>query len=79
MRVGVTGRVFGKIDKDGPLNVRATADTFVGSEIDLFLDWRISSDVNAHLRYGIFLPGDAMPSGQDDPRHFLYVGLGYAF
>ncbi len=79
IRVGVTGRVFAKIDKDAPLNVSPTADTFVGSEIDLFLDWRISSDVNAHLRYGIFLPGDAMPSGQDDPRHFLYVGLGYAF
>jgi hypothetical protein len=78
-RVGVSGLLFAKIDEDAPLNVRTTADTFVGGEIDLYLDWRLASDVNAHVRYGLFLPGDAMPADEDDPRHFVYAGLSYAF
>jgi hypothetical protein len=79
VRVGVSGFLFAKIDEDAPLNINTTASTFLGGEIDLFLDWRITSDLNAHVRYGVFLPGDAIPSGEDDPRHFLYAGLGYAF
>ena len=79
VRAGVSGFLFAKIDEDAPLNINTTASTFLGGEIDLFLDWRITSDLNAHVRYGVFLPGNAIPSGEDDPRHFLYAGLGYAF
>ena len=36
--------------------------------------------VNTAVRfYGLFLPGDAIPGCQDDPRHFVYAGVTYAF
>ena len=39
----------------------------------------IMTDVNLNFRYGVFLPGDAMPSGLDDARHFVYGGISYSF
>lgn len=79
MRVGVSGFVFAKLQSDAPLNVHTTTDNFVGGEIDVFVDWRLTSDLGANLRYGVFLPGDAMPDEEDDPRHFFYAGVTYAF
>ena len=79
MRLGVNGFLFAKIDSAAPLNVHTTDDTFVGGEIDLAFDWQITSDFSTSLRYGLFLPGDAMPDGEDKPRHFLYAGVMYEF
>jgi hypothetical protein len=79
LRLGVNGFLFFKIDKDAPLNVRTSSETFIGGEIDFAVDWRITSDLSATLRYGLFLPGDAIPGCQDDPRHFAYAGVTYAF
>jgi hypothetical protein len=79
LRYGVSGFLFAKVDKDAPINVRTQANTFVGGEIDFYVDWRITSDISASLRYGVFLPGDAMPDGEDDARHFIYGGVTYAF
>lgn len=78
-RIGLDGFLFFKIDENAPLNVPTTNDGFVGGEIDLSIDWRITSDVTASVRYGLFLPGDAMPATQDDIRQFLWVGVTYAF
>jgi hypothetical protein len=75
LRVGVDGFVFTKIDQGAPLSVATQAESFVGSEVDLYADWQIFSDVVASVRYGVFFPGEAMPDGQDDPRHFLYTGV----
>ena len=61
------------------MNVTTTDDSFIGGEIDVGLDWRFTSDLSLILRYGVFLPGEAMPSGQDDPRHFFFTGVTYAF
>ncbi len=79
LRAGAAGFLFFKLDSEAPLNVVTVDETFVGGEIDVFLDWRITADLSANVRYGLFLPGDAMPPGQDDPRHFFYVGVNYAF
>lgn len=80
LRVGVDGFVFMKIDEDAPISARTDrGENFVGGEIDLFLSWRILSDLMFDVRYGLFLPGDAMPSGEDDPRQFIYLGVTYAF
>ncbi len=54
-------------------------EQFVGGEIDFLIDWRITSDLNVDFRYGIFIPGEAMPDGEDDPRHFFYIGMTYGF
>lgn len=81
LRTGVDGFLFTKIDKNAPLSIATTpGEQFLGGEIDLFLDWRLTSDLNATLRYGVFLPNtDAFPRALDNPRHFLYLGVTYAF
>jgi hypothetical protein len=79
MRLGVNGFVFSKIDDEAPINVGTEDDTFVGGEIDFYLDWRIKSDLFFNTRYGFFIPGEAMPEGEDDVRHFFYTGITYAF
>ncbi|MBI1849393.1 MAG: alginate export family protein [Planctomycetes bacterium] len=79
MRAGVNGYVLDKLSHDAPISVATTNDRFVGFESDFFVDWQLTSDVSIEARYGIFLPGDAIPSAQDDVRQFLYMGLSYAF
>lgn len=79
-RVGVDGFLFAKIDADAPISaLTVRGESFVGGEVDLFLAWNIFSDLQFNVRYGLFLPGDAMPDGEDDPRQFVYVGMTYAF
>jgi len=79
LRAGVTGFLFAKADQDAPTSFPTTRETFIGGEIDVFVDWRITSDIRATLRYGVFFPADALPAGQDDPRHFVYGGVTYEF
>lgn len=66
----------------------ATSDTsdtiangggLVGSEWDVFLNWRITSDLVGTLRYGMFHPGSAYDGGDKTPRDFLYSGLLVSF
>jgi hypothetical protein len=78
LRTGLAGLLFFKIESNAPLNVPSTDETFFGGEVDVFADWRIASDVSMNVRYGVFFPGDAACC-PDDPRHFFYVGINYAF
>lgn len=78
MQVSLSGFVFAKYDDNAPISVPTVfGESFVGSEIDLMLDWTLTSDLNLLLQYGIFLPGDAM--ADSDPLHFFYVGFSYGF
>ncbi len=79
LRVGFAGFLFTKLDEKSAINVPTIDHTFVGGEVDFSIDWRITSDFSTTFRYGLFLPGDAMPSQQDDYRHFGYLGVTYAF
>ncbi|MGD9692557.1 MAG: alginate export family protein [Phycisphaerales bacterium] len=80
LRLGLDGFIFLKADADAPISVPTMmGDSFVGGELDLLVEWRLLSDVTAILRYGVFFPGEAMPVGADDVRHFLYAGVTYAF
>jgi hypothetical protein len=46
----------------------------------VLLDWRISSDLNLNIRYGIFLPNTSVFfPGEGGARDFFYSGLTYAF
>lgn len=49
----------------------------VGRELDLFLRWRIFSDVGMSLHAGRFWPGDAY--ADDDPRDFFGASVTYSF
>jgi len=51
--------------------------TSIGNEVDIFLEWRIFSDLSWTIRYGHFFPGAAY-----DDRHgrdFFYTGLNFSF
>jgi hypothetical protein len=78
LRTGAAGYLFFKIDSDAALNIPSKDGTFLGGEIDVFVDWRVASDVSMNVRYGVFVPGEAACC-PDDPRHFFYVGFNYAF
>ena len=49
----------------------------VGRELDLFLRWRVFSDVGMALHFGRFWPGDAY--ADDDPRDFAGASVTYSF
>ncbi len=78
MQVSLSGFVFAKYDDNAPISVPTVAgESFIGGEVDLMLDWTLTSDLNLLVQYGIFLPGDAMANS--DPLHFFYVGFSYGF
>lgn len=80
LRLGVDAYLLHKLNADAPVNFTTVpGERFLGGELDFFLDWQIASDVSLDVRYGVFVPSDAMPDGNDDVRHFLYAGLNYAF
>ncbi|MCX5682564.1 MAG: alginate export family protein [Planctomycetota bacterium] len=77
--VGLDYYFLFKANDDGPTSdFRAVNDaTSVGNEVDIFLEWRIFSDLSWTIRYAHFFPGAAY-----DDRHgrdFLYTGLNFSF
>jgi Alginate export len=78
MQVSLSGFVFAKYDDNAPNSVPTVlGESFIGSEIDLMIDWKLTSDLDLIAQYGIFLPGDAI--ADSDPLHFFYVGFSYGF
>ena len=70
--------VFNKFDSDAPIDEETVeGEGFLGVEPDLFVNWQVVEDVTVAVRYGVFFPGDAFE--QSDPRHFVFLGLTYAF
>jgi hypothetical protein len=70
---------YRKDEKSAPISdPRATEDDAdIGLELDLFLRWRIASDVGLSVNFGSFMPGDAYLD--DDTRNFFSAGLTYSF
>jgi hypothetical protein len=85
LQVGLDLFVFSKFDSDAPISEPTDDSGFLGWETDLFANWQITSDLSLALRYGCFVPGDAMgdvPNGQSTSssvRHFFYSGLTLGF
>lgn len=80
LRLGVDGYLYVKIDDEAG----ATVDTvrgegFVGGAVDVFARWRLGPAIDLDVRYGVFVPGDAIPDEHDDLHHLIYVGVSYAF
>jgi len=76
--VGLDLFSFFKLDSDAPISVPTEAGkSYVGLEVDLLLEWQVTSDLALDARYGVFLPGDAFPTSGS--LHFFYAGLSYGF
>lgn len=78
LQIGTDLFFFAKLDSNAPIDESTTDDQFLGVEPDLYLNWQIASDVTLALRYGAFIPGDAIVA-DDKIRQFLYAGVTFAF
>ena len=78
LQVGSNVFIFAKTESRAPIGEETNDGSYLGTEIDLFLNWQISSDLSVPLRYGVFFPGDAI-AVDHDPRHFLYTAIVLAF
>jgi hypothetical protein len=79
LRLLVDGYAFVKLDPSAPISVPTDHHRYAGTELDLGVDWALVSDVTLNLRAGLFLPGSAMPTGENGLRKFLYGSVTYVF
>ena len=79
LEVGAFGYLYRKDEADAPISDSRSflQDVDVGKEVDLFLRWRVASDVGISINYGRFMPGDAYAEQQD--RDFISAGMTYSF
>ena len=78
LQVGADVFVFSKLLGEAPIDEPTNNDRFLGVECDLYLTWQISSDVTFALRYGGFIPGNAIESDKGY-RNLFFAGVTYAF
>jgi hypothetical protein len=78
LQVGADFFVFGKVDRNAPIDEGTLEGRYLGVEPDIFLNWQITSDVTLALRYGVFFPNsDVVVSSES--RQFFFAGLTFAF
>ncbi len=83
LQVGSNVYSFNKLNRNAPIDEDTSDRSHLGFEVDLFVNWQITSDVSWAMRYGVFVPGPAIGgsiTGNDgNPRHFFYSGLTLSF
>jgi hypothetical protein len=87
LQVGADLFVYNKMDSDAPSTEITDDDAYLGTELDLFANWQITSDFSWSVRYGVFFPGEAIAGssfggtapGESNARHFVYTGVTLAF
>ncbi|MBU0639729.1 MAG: alginate export family protein [Planctomycetes bacterium] len=52
-------------------------DSYVGWEMDYFVNWRFASDLSWTTRWGVFFPGKAYTDRET--RHFVFTGITWSF
>lgn len=72
---------YSKNDRDGGISdpQALLSDEDVGRGIDLYLGWRLASDVAFLLQYGQFDPGDSYAIATNDSTRTIYSNLTYSF
>ncbi len=73
LQVGIDGYLFRKFTHGAIDEPTSAEDTFLGGEIDLFINYRITSDLALSARYGIFFPGEAITSTHHARQFFLFA------
>ena len=83
LQVGTNLFVFAKLNPDAPIDEDTKDDRYLGFEADFYANWQITSDVSFAMRYGFFVPGDAIGGAitpnDGNARHFFYSGLTLGF
>lgn len=78
LQIGADVFVFGKFDEAAPIEEPTFARTFLGVETDVYMNYRVTSDLGLSVRYGAFVPGSAI-GGERDTRHFLLFSVTLSF
>lgn len=74
LQLGVDLLVLNKLDPDGAIDEATSDDRYLGFETDIFLNYRLTSDLAFTGRYGVFFPGTAIETSKDT-RHFVFLGV----
>lgn len=77
-QVGIDLFLFNKVDSDAPIDEFTTDERFLGFEADVYLNWRLTSDLAFAARYGAFFPGEAI-GGTKATRQFVFLGVTLSF
>lgn len=78
MQVGADFFLLSKMDGRAPIDEPTSRDRFLGPEVDLYVNYRITSDLAVSARYGVFFPSAAIQS-EKDTRHFVFLGMTLSF
>lgn len=78
LQVGIDGFLFTKFERRGPIDEPTSANPWLGSEVDLYANWRLTSDLALNLRYGAFFPGAAITTSRNT-RHFVLISATLSF
>lgn len=77
-QVGLDLLIDNKFDTAGPIEESTYNDRYLGAEIDLSINYRITSDFALTTRYGVFFPGEAI-AGPKAARQFIFTGFTLSF
>lgn len=78
LQVGADFLVYNKFDESGGSDEATTNKMFLGTELDLFGNWRVTSDLAFNVRYGVFFPDEGI-AGAKAARHFVLLGFTLSF
>jgi hypothetical protein len=77
LQIGADFFLFQKFAAAAPIDEPTTRGTYLGWEPDVFLNWRLASDITLAFRYGAFMPSSHVIS--NDTRQFFFGGITFAF
>jgi len=77
--VGADLFIYHKQKSEGAISDSLSTEpsSFVGSGVDLYANWRMSSDLAWTVRYGVFMPGDAFDDKTDRQQFFTGLTLNF--
>ncbi len=78
LQIGGNVLIFNKMNKVGSIDEPSSNHRYLGTELDIYANWQITSDLSLAVRYGVLFPGEGLASDADE-RHFLYSGVTLAF
>lgn len=76
-QVGADIFLLNKFSANAPIDEPTNDDMFLGTELDLSINYRLTSDLALVGRYGVFFAGPAVED--DDVRHFIFGGVTLSF
>lgn len=67
-----------KYNRNGGIDEPTNDSRYLGTELDVYTNWRVTSDLAITARYGVFFPGSAI-ADPDNVRNFVYFGVTLSF